>query len=181
MYPPVCWLLLSVWGCTGLRWRHGRRALACKRVVSHDKVRKVEGCSRKRVTGERICKPVLFGCGLRFFWCFLFVLFGGFFRGPFRQASLAQHHHLLGSSCSKYSCWPCPLLGGGDVSEIALSYLPQQCAWSRLLVVRKCRSCSRKTSLPTFGKSSGPCELVRRNTCAFHWWLHPSVKYILLM
>lgn len=170
---PVCWLLLSIWGCTGLCWRHGRRALACKGVVSHGKVRKVEGCSRKRVTGERIRKPVLFGCGLGFFWCFLFVLFGGFFRGPFKQASLAQHHHLLGSSCS-------PLLSRGDVNEIALSYLLQQCAWSRLLVVRKCRSCSRKTSLPTFEKGSGPCELVRRNTCAFHWWLHPSMKYILL-
>lgn len=113
---------------------------------------------------------VLFVC---FVWCF--------FRSPFRQASLAQHHHLLGLSCSKYSYWPCPSLSRGGVAQIALSYLPQQCACSRLLVVRKCSSCSRKNSLPTFGEGSGPCELVRRNTCALHWWLHASVKYILFM
>lgn len=103
-----------------------------------------------------------------------------FFRSPFRQASLAQFNHLLGSSCIKYSYWAFPLLSRGGAGEVALSYLPQQCAWSRFLI-RKCRSCSRKNSLPTFGKGSGPCEIDRRNPCAFYWQPRALVKYILFM
>lgn len=35
-----------MYDCTGVWWRHGRIALACKNVVSLGKVRRVEGCNR---------------------------------------------------------------------------------------------------------------------------------------
>lgn len=72
--PSVCWLLLSLWGCTGLHWRHGRRALACKGVVSHGKVRKdAAGRGQQERENTQISFVWLWlGGFMVFFVCFVF-------------------------------------------------------------------------------------------------------------
>lgn len=75
--------LLSIYDCTGVSWRRGRIALACKNVVSPGKVRRVQGCSGKGAIGERKTTH-----------CFNFFFF---FYEPF-QPVLSEHHHWLGSS-----------------------------------------------------------------------------------
>lgn len=81
---------------------------------------------------------------------------------PFKQASLAGDHNQLRSSWSKYSYWPCPLLSRG----VLITWCQWNCtwlsplAWSRLLVVRKCRFCSRKVLLPTTGRALVPNSLL---------------------
>lgn len=95
----------------------------------------------------------------------LFFFFFVLLMSPFKQALLAGDHHQLRSSWSKYSYWPCPLLSRGGL----IAWCRWNCtclsplAWSRLLVVRKCRFFVRKVLLPTAGKGSGPQQLVRRN------------------